>query len=159
MKRFLMSSVTAGLALSLIGGPVALAQSEQHGPSGSQMSSHSNDVHPTGPQHMAVQHTTLEHSTVQPETFQHSSVQHGPIAESHNQQHMAPVQHEAMGSSHRWHNGDHYTGQRHYVSNWSYYHLHQPPQGYEWVQDGSQFVLVAVASGIIADVILNAVSQ
>jgi Ni/Co efflux regulator RcnB len=63
------------------------------------------------------------------------------------------------GSWHPWHQGDHYTGHRVVVNNYAYYRLRPPPPGYQWVQDGSQFVLVAVASGIIADVILNAASQ
>ncbi len=65
----------------------------------------------------------------------------------------------AQFSGHYWHHGDHYDGSRNYVSNYQYYGLQQPPSGYEWVQDGSQFVLVAVASGIIADVILGALNQ
>ena len=36
------------------------------------------------------------------------------------------------------------------------HHLHQPPHGYEWVQSGGQYVMIAVASGIIADVVVNA---
>jgi len=63
------------------------------------------------------------------------------------------------GGWHQWHQGDHYSGNRVVVNNYSYYRLRPPPPGYQWVQDGSQFVLVAVASGIIADVILNAASQ
>jgi Ni/Co efflux regulator RcnB len=63
------------------------------------------------------------------------------------------------GGWHQWHQGDHYSGNSVVVNNYSYYRLRPPPPGYQWVQDGSQFVLVAVASGIIADVILNAASQ
>ncbi len=164
MKRFLMSTVAAGLALSLIGGPTALAQSDQHAKPGPQMSSHSNDVRPTGPQHVAVTHSTVEHTAMQPPR---------PMDMSHNQQHPAPMQHEptqheptqhepaqqAAVGEHQWHHGDRYTGDRREINNWGYYHLNPPPAGYEWVQDGSQFVLIAVASGIIADVILNAAEQ
>jgi Ni/Co efflux regulator RcnB len=63
------------------------------------------------------------------------------------------------GGWHQWRQGDHYSGNRVVVNNYSNYRLRPPPPGYQWVQDGSQFVLVAVASGIIADVILNAASQ
>jgi hypothetical protein len=60
---------------------------------------------------------------------------------------------------HQWHQGDHYHGNRYVVNNWQHYRLRPPPPGYQWVQDGSQFVLIAVASGIIADVILNAAAH
>jgi Ni/Co efflux regulator RcnB len=86
---------------------------------------------------------------------QHGSMDHGPSDH-------APMGHQAGGhqaggynSGHQWRRGDRFTGQRHVVSNWNSYHLHQPPHGYEWVQDGSQFVMVAVATGVIADVLLN----
>jgi len=63
------------------------------------------------------------------------------------------------GGWHQWHQGDHYNGNRVVVNNYSYYRLRPPPPGYQWVQDGGQFVLIAVASGIIADVILNTALQ
>ena len=56
---------------------------------------------------------------------------------------------------HQWHHGDHYYGNRYAVNDWHHYGLRPPPPGYQWVQDGGQFVLIAIASGIVADVILN----
>lgn len=41
------------------------------------------------------------------------------------------------------------------VSHWEEHHLRRPPRGYEWVQVGGDYVLVAIASGIIADILLN----
>ncbi len=72
-------------------------------------------------------------------------------------QHMAPhyVAHP-VAYGHSWHNGDRYTGGRVVVSNWQMHHLHRPPHGYEWVQNGGQYVLIAVASGIVADAVVNA---
>ncbi len=167
MKRLLMSSLAAAMALSLIGAPLAMAGQDQHG-SGQHSASHA-----PAPQH-ATQHMAAPHPPMQ------SSMQHGGMQHTANLQHSepqhdvahttldtsqgthgAPQQHSAMngGGGHAWHSGDHYTGSRHYVSNWNQYHLHQPPQGYEWVQDGGQFVLVAVATGVIADVILGSSYQ
>ncbi len=34
--------------------------------------------------------------------------------------------------------------------------LRQPPEGYEWREIDGRFVLGAIATGIIADIILNA---
>jgi hypothetical protein len=60
---------------------------------------------------------------------------------------------------HQWHQGEHYHGDRYAVHNWQHYHLRPPPPGYEWVQDGGQFVMIAVATGIIADIIVNSQYQ
>ncbi len=155
MKRSLMSTVAAGLALSLIGAPLAMAQADQH--PGPQSAPHSDDVHATGPQHAPEQHTTVEHSN-NTHTMATNTMPHQMTQVSHEQAHPAPppMQHQASFIGHQWHNGDHYNGSRHYVTNYHAYHLSPPPAGYQWVQDGSQFVLIAVASGIIANVILNA---
>ncbi|MDQ2779946.1 MAG: RcnB family protein [Pseudomonadota bacterium] len=41
------------------------------------------------------------------------------------------------------------------VDNWRGYHLRQPPVGYHWVQTGGDYVLAAIATGVILSVILN----
>ncbi|MES2940675.1 MAG: RcnB family protein [Pseudomonadota bacterium] len=42
------------------------------------------------------------------------------------------------------------------VSDWPAYSLNQPPYGYQWVQaDSGEFILVALATGIIASLLLN----
>jgi hypothetical protein len=56
---------------------------------------------------------------------------------------------------HQWHRGDYYHGDRYAVNNWSHYHLRPPPPGYQWVQSGGQFVMIAVATGVVADIIIN----
>jgi Ni/Co efflux regulator RcnB len=65
----------------------------------------------------------------------------------------------AQQPSHEWRHGDRYTGSRRVVSNWSRYHANPPPQGYEWVQDGNELVLISITTGIIASVLANAVYQ
>jgi Ni/Co efflux regulator RcnB len=167
MKRLLMSSLAASMALSLITAPLALAQQDPHG-SAEHSASHAPAAQHTQP-HVAEQHQPMQggmqHGTEQhTASLQHSETQHtvshGPLDTSQGT-HGAPQQHSEMkgGGGHAWHSGDHYTGSRRYVSNWSQYHLHQPPQGYEWVQDGSQFVLIAVATGVITVVILSSTYQ
>jgi Ni/Co efflux regulator RcnB len=42
-----------------------------------------------------------------------------------------------------------------YVQDWGYYGLRSPPPGYRWVYADGNFVLMALTSGLIADVILN----
>lgn len=42
------------------------------------------------------------------------------------------------------------------VNNWHYYGLRAPPRGYYWRRsDTGDFLLVALATGIIADIVLN----
>ena len=49
----------------------------------------------------------------------------------------------------------HYRDDRYVVSDWRGHHLHQPQRGYHWVQAGSDYALVAIATGLIAQVLLN----
>jgi len=49
-----------------------------------------------------------------------------------------------------------YLEPRYYVDDYEYYHLRQPPRGHRWVRDeDGRFILVAVATGIIADILLH----
>jgi Ni/Co efflux regulator RcnB len=41
------------------------------------------------------------------------------------------------------------------VSDWRRHHLNAPPRGYQWVQVGPDYVLAAIATGLIANLILN----
>jgi Ni/Co efflux regulator RcnB len=55
----------------------------------------------------------------------------------------------------RWARGHYYGGPRYYVNNWDYYHLRRPPYGYRWVRSDNDFLLVAVATGIILDMAIR----
>ena len=63
------------------------------------------------------------------------------------------------GPAHSWHKGDRipasYRDKRYEVTDWKARHLRQPPRGYHWVQVNGDFVLAAVATGVIADLLLN----
>ncbi len=74
----------------------------------------------------------------------------------------APAQHEeahAPGPAHSWHKGDrlpqNYRSNQYVVNDWKARHLRQPPRGYHWVNVNGDFVLAAVATGVIADLLLN----
>lgn len=62
-----------------------------------------------------------------------------------------------MQAHHDWHKGDHIgtadwnRGQR--VSDYNRYHLRRPPRGYEWRRVDNNYVLAAVAGGLVASVI------
>lgn len=68
-------------------------------------------------------------------------------------------QERGAGPNHSYHKGDRLPKAEHrkqdVVSDWRGHHLSAPPRGYHWVQSGSDFVLVAIATGIISQLLLN----
>lgn len=46
-----------------------------------------------------------------------------------------------------------YRGRNYVVNDWRAYHLQQPPRGYQWVGVGGDYVLAAIATGLIAQII------
>jgi len=65
---------------------------------------------------------------------------------------------EVRGLPH-WARGDRlpgeYRGDRYVVADWRDLHLRRPPRGYQWIHVGDRYVLAAIASGVIADLILE----
>jgi Ni/Co efflux regulator RcnB len=64
-----------------------------------------------------------------------------------------------VGPGQSWYRGDRLPYQyrtRHYVvDDWRGHHLYAPPRGYQWVQSGGDYLLVAIATGLIASILLN----
>lgn len=55
-----------------------------------------------------------------------------------------------------WHRGERYDGGGYYVDNWhSYNGLYAPPAGYRWINYGGTFLLTAIATGVISNIIAN----
>ena len=48
-----------------------------------------------------------------------------------------------------------YRGRQYVVDDWRGHRLSAPPRGYHWVQTGGDYVLVAIATGLIANLLLN----
>ncbi len=48
-----------------------------------------------------------------------------------------------------------YGGNQYVVSDWRGHRLTAPPRGYHWVQTGNDYVLVAITTGIIMQILLN----
>jgi Ni/Co efflux regulator RcnB len=65
----------------------------------------------------------------------------------------------SYGYDHRWQRGDRlpaeYRSHSYVVDDWRGHRLSAPPRGYHWVQQGNDYLLVAIATGIIASVLLN----
>jgi Ni/Co efflux regulator RcnB len=61
---------------------------------------------------------------------------------------------------HEMHRGEHvpvvYLQRDYYVEDYRVYHLAPPPRGHRWIRtDDGKYILIAVATGIIADIILH----
>jgi Ni/Co efflux regulator RcnB len=67
--------------------------------------------------------------------------------------------HRGYGPDHNYRIGQRLPSRYHertyVVDDWRGHHLRQPPRGYHWVQSGSDYLLVAVATGLIASAIVN----
>jgi Ni/Co efflux regulator RcnB len=85
----------------------------------------------------------------------------GPVR--HGAQHRPPSPRAAYRPEARpqgqWRRGDRlpneYRGRSYVVNDWRAHRLQPPPRGYQWVGVGADFVLVAVATGLIAQIIAS----
>lgn len=63
------------------------------------------------------------------------------------------------GPSHDFRRGGHlpsqYRSHQYVVDDWRGHHLSAPPRGYHWVQTGSDYVLAALTTGVILQILLN----
>ena len=72
-----------------------------------------------------------------------------------------PVEHHGRGAGphHSFYKGDRlpseYRNRQYVIDNWRAHHLSAPPHGYYWVQTGSDYVLAAIATGLIAQIVLS----
>jgi Ni/Co efflux regulator RcnB len=55
----------------------------------------------------------------------------------------------------RWARGHRYYGPNYVVSNYGHYRLRQPPRGYHWIRADNNYLLVAIATGVILDIALH----
>ena len=83
---------------------------------------------------------------------------HGPAMNDHNGP--RPPEHANDESRHPdWRKGERlssdYRNRQYVVDDWHGHGLHQPPRGYQWVGVGADYLLVAVASGVIAQVVMS----
>jgi Ni/Co efflux regulator RcnB len=76
----------------------------------------------------------------------------GPVAfaEDHHDNHHY-VRHEEWKKGYHMRHEDWSRGER---VDWHRYHLHEPPRGYEWRMVDGNYVLAAVATGVVASVIV-----
>lgn len=59
------------------------------------------------------------------------------------------------GPRHRWARGHRYQGPIYVVRDYPRYGLRIPPYGYRWVRSSNEYLLVAIATGVILDIALR----
>jgi len=63
------------------------------------------------------------------------------------------------GPNNAWHRGDRipvqYRSSQYVVDDWRGHRLSSPPRGYHWVQSGGDYILVAIATGVILQLLIN----
>jgi len=85
----------------------------------------------------------------------------GPAAKPGHPHGMPPGQAKRMGAgpNHNWVKGTRvppqYRSHQYVVNDWRHHGLKAPPRGYQWVQYGSDYLLVAIATGVISQLILG----
>lgn len=76
--------------------------------------------------------------------------------ESRNDRH---VGHRGAGPDHNWQRGhrvpQQYRSNHYVVNDWRGHHLSAPPRGYQWIQSGGDYLLIAIATGVISSMILG----
>jgi Ni/Co efflux regulator RcnB len=90
----------------------------------------------------------------------------------HDTRHISPVHaghpgharpdhrhYQARVTPHRWQRGDRlpasYRSSRHVVKDWHRHGLRRPVRGHEWISVGRDYLLIATATGLIAQAVLS----
>jgi len=83
----------------------------------------------------------------------------GRNAERQDERHDERQDERGAGPEHAFHRGgrlpNQYRQNQYVVDDWRGHHLNAPPRGYHWVQTGSDYVLVAITTGIILQLLLS----
>jgi len=102
-----------------------------------------------------------EHGDKQRQETQHpvaAANQHDnrDFGRAHEQEHSKG---RGVGPNHEYYRGDRlpadYRHRNYVVDDWRSHNLRAPPRGDQWIQSGGDYILVAVATGIIADLLLS----
>lgn len=63
------------------------------------------------------------------------------------------------GPDHNWQKGyrvpPQYRSSHYVVNDWRGHRLSAPPRGYQWIQNGSDYLLIGIATGVIASMVLG----
>lgn len=68
-----------------------------------------------------------------------------------------PMRHPGAGPRHDWVRGGYvpppYRGYSYVVGDWRMHRLYAPPRGYQWIQYGGDYLLIAIGTGLIANIV------
>ena len=84
-----------------------------------------------------------------------------PVQQSqHHDSHRPDARnHRGAGPDHRWVKGSRvppqYRAHGYVVNDWRGHRLSAPPRGSRWIQNGGDYLLVAIASGVIAQIVFG----
>jgi len=75
------------------------------------------------------------------------------------QDHRGHADERGAGPQHAFHRGDRlppeFRSNQYVVDNWREHRLSAPPRGYHWVQSGGDYMLVAIGTGVILQLLLG----
>ena len=135
--------ICAAIALSLLTGPYAFAQGNSD-----------NDRNNRDSQQQQRGQRPNEQGRRDMERPQPKRGQNRAIANNNERN-----QERGAGPDHAYYRGGRmpmqYRSHQYVVEDWRSHNLSAPPRGYHWVQSGGDYVLVAIATGIILQLLLN----
>ena len=135
--------VCAIMALSLTGGGFAFAQ-------GNGLDAERN----AGPRNAQVQQRNVQQDRRDGQMRQGNPTQNRGRASND-----ARNGERGAGPDHQFYRGGRlpaqYRSRGYVVDDWRGHHLSAPPRGYHWVQTGGDYVLAAIATGVILQLMLN----
>jgi Ni/Co efflux regulator RcnB len=83
----------------------------------------------------------------------------GPPGQRKKEERREAREGRGAGPNHSYYRGDRlpmeYRHQNYVVNDWRSHQLSAPPRGYHWVQTGGDYVLVAIATGVILQLLLG----
>jgi Ni/Co efflux regulator RcnB len=140
------SAISVAIALTMASGQIAFAQgnSNRDERGGNQSNSNRND-HERNEGRQQERRTDI--------AYRHDNRDFG---RSHEEERSRG---RGVGPNHEYYRGDRlpaeYRHRNYVVDDWRGHHLSAPPRGYQWVQTGGDYVLIAIATGIIAQLLLS----
>ena len=73
---------------------------------------------------------------------------------------VVPDRGRGVGPQRNWYRGGYvaapYRGYNYVVGDWRSHRLSAPPRGYQWIQYGGDYLLIAIGTGLIANIVFNA---
>ena len=160
----LTRSLLVACAALVFGASVAYAQPHQqrHGDRRPQAQHSKPYVKPHGKPHYQGQRPQARppqhaHRPVRPDY--RPGPNHGVRPPAYRPQPPRTHAYRGAGPQHNWYRGSRlppaYRTQHYVVRDWHGHHLYAPPRGHYWVQNGADYLLIAIATGVIAQIVLN----